>query len=181
MESHPESNEDIHGWDWEDANQAPLAGLPPPDEPSLRLQSPSRPLTPPPDAAPSPGFPGMVPAATPTGMPGGLRVRRTGFNTYHLTGDVPMGRTRPEGDGREATFNGLNSVFQLLQHATAPPANTGSRTMRFTSPSMNATVTVQSRTFGSGTSPRPRPDTTGQVQPDAAGQMAEHELDNIHQ
>lgn len=65
---------------------------------------------------------------------------------------MPVDRLRPDAaaDGQETPFNGLGSVFQMLQNATAAPPTTGSRTMRFTSPNMNATVTVQSRTFGPG-------------------------------
>lgn len=138
MEAHDDSDEDIHGgWDWEAARENPMPGLRPPEVPGQRFRG---------TFPPPPPIPLLSPNA-----PGGLRVTRTGFNTYSLTGTVGEQQPDASAEAPDPGFNGLSSVFQLLQNATAaPPTNTGARTMRFTGPNMNATVTVQSRTFGPG-------------------------------
>jgi hypothetical protein len=163
VEARNESDEDIHGWDWGAASESPMPGLRPPEMPGQRFRGTS----------PSP----PTPLLSPNHAPGGLRVTRTGFNTYSLTGTV--GGPQPDAgvEAPDPGFNGLNSVFQLLQNATAaPPTNTGARTMRFTSPNMNATVTVQSRTFGSGG--RDLRDVERSMDNIAAHQ---HEMDHLHQ
>ena len=84
--------------------------------------------------------------------PPGMQIRRTGFNTFDLTSDTPIPITgRQPTDGLHAhdpAFEGLSNMFQMIQNAAAPHANAGRRTMRWTSPHMNATVTIQSRTSG---------------------------------
>jgi hypothetical protein len=77
-----------------------------------------------------------------------MNIRRTGFNTYHLTNGTTMTGTHDEAMRAQEAADGL-SVFQLLQDATT--TETGPRTMRWTGPNMHATITVQSRmTRGSG-------------------------------
>jgi hypothetical protein len=155
-----EPPDSVHGWDWDDAGESiPVPSLNPsaPSSPRHRIRHPS---------APTPSHPSLSPFAPP-----GLRITRTGFSNYSLTGS-PGGATPPDaGDGPpDGGFGGLG-VLQLLQNAVAaaPEPNTGSHTMRFTGPNMNATVTVQSRTYGGGASAA------------AARDTRMRDMDQIHQ